>query len=270
LAAAKGPPSGGKLIHQIFALLAGTEKALRSERAANLACLRKEEGLAYGGAPFANKIVKRRGAKVLEWDMEQLEYIAEIARRLPLEGAAKVAEDFWNRGIKDRWGRLWGKQVPSASLGEAEGNRIDLDTNAAGSGWLVNSTPTWKEEFTPSQNNQPLPAVDPRVVDRMDLGTVVEHELGHVAGLNDANTLTDDIMSGVLGNCCMSHSLRLPTLRVPKPAWLQASPCCRRHWSASAVRSPIMSASNWASPAKKITTSRPTVLSMSMFWPPRN
>jgi hypothetical protein len=34
----------------------------------------------------------------------------------------------------------------------------------------------------------------------MDLGTVVEHELGHVAGLPDLDALTDDVMSGVLGN----------------------------------------------------------------------
>ena len=52
----------------------------------------------------------------------------------------------------------------------------------------------------PSQNNQPLQAVDPRVVDRMDLLTVVEHELGHIAGLNDLDALTDDVMSGVLGS----------------------------------------------------------------------
>ncbi len=31
-----------------------------------------------------------------------------------------------------------------------------------------------------------------------------------------------------------------------------------------------MSASNWARPAKKMTTSRPIVLSMSMICPPRN
>jgi hypothetical protein len=59
--------------------------------------------------------------------------------------------------------------------------------------------PAWEEEVTPSPNNQPLPAVDPRVVDRMDLLTIVEHELGHIAGLNDVDALTDDIMSGVLG-----------------------------------------------------------------------
>jgi hypothetical protein len=105
-------PKLAKVVLTLFDVWGQTEKALRSERAANLACLRKEEGLAYGGAPFAKKIVKRRGAKVLVWDMEQLGYIAEIARRLPLEGAAKVAEDFWKRGIKDRRGRLWGKQTP--------------------------------------------------------------------------------------------------------------------------------------------------------------
>ncbi len=34
----------------------------------------------------------------------------------------------------------------------------------------------------------------------MDLLTVVEHELGHTAGLNDLDALTDDVMSGVLGS----------------------------------------------------------------------
>ena len=56
---------------------------------------------------------------------------------------------------------------------------------AGGSGWLPNS--------------RQLQAVDPRAVDRIDLLTVVEHELGHVAGLTDLDSLTDDIMSGVLG-----------------------------------------------------------------------
>ena len=93
-------------------LLAETEKALRSERATEAAQSRKENGRAYGGVPMARKIVERDGVKVLEWDMEQLEYIAEIARRLPKEGPAKVAKDFWKREIKDRRGPTWGKQTP--------------------------------------------------------------------------------------------------------------------------------------------------------------
>ena len=51
--------------------------------------------------------------------------------------------------------------LPGSSLGEAAGNRIYRDTNAAANGWLVGSTPAWEEVFTPSQNKQPLPAVDP-------------------------------------------------------------------------------------------------------------
>jgi hypothetical protein len=51
-------------------------------------------------------------------------------------------------------------------------------------------------QVSPSQT---LSAVDPRVVDRMDLGTVVEHELGHIASLGGLDALTDDIMNGMLG-----------------------------------------------------------------------
>jgi hypothetical protein len=35
----------------------------------------------------------------------------------------------------------WLVQNPSSHPGEAEGNGIYIDTNAAGNGWLVDSTP---------------------------------------------------------------------------------------------------------------------------------
>ena len=41
--------------------------------------------------------------------------------------------------------------------------------------------------------------MDPRALDRIDLLTVVEHELGHIAGLGDMDALADDVMNGVLG-----------------------------------------------------------------------
>ena len=88
--------------------------------------------------------------------------------------------------------------LPGAYLGETEGNVIYLDTNAAGNGWFVDSTPALNEEFTSSGSGQQLQAVDPRALDRIDLLTVVEHELGHVAGLSD-DALAGDIMNGVLG-----------------------------------------------------------------------
>ena len=89
--------------------------------------------------------------------------------------------------------------LPGSYLGETEGNRVYLDVNAAGNGWFVDPTPAVDEEFASSGSQQQLVAVDPRAVDRIDLLTVVEHELGHVAGLSDLDTSVNDLMNGVLG-----------------------------------------------------------------------
>jgi len=89
--------------------------------------------------------------------------------------------------------------LPGSCLGETVGNVIYLDSNAAGNGWFVDPTPASNEEFTPSGNGQQLQAVDPRALDHIDLLTVVEHELGHIAGLSDSDALPNDIMDGVLG-----------------------------------------------------------------------
>jgi hypothetical protein len=89
--------------------------------------------------------------------------------------------------------------LPGSLLGEAIGNTIYIDSNAAGYGWFVDATPASSEEFAASGIDQQLKAVDPRAVDRIDLLTVVEHELGHVVGLGDLDVLATDLMSGVLG-----------------------------------------------------------------------
>jgi DNA invertase Pin-like site-specific DNA recombinase len=117
-------PGIAKAILQLFALWAKADRTLRSERFTELAQWRKENGLAYGGVPTARRIVERNGVKVLEWDREQLQYIVEIAYRLPREGPAKVADDFWKRRIKDRRGRLWGKPVPRRESPVREVNRV--------------------------------------------------------------------------------------------------------------------------------------------------
>ena len=73
-----------------------------------------------------------------------------------------------------------------------------IDRNAAGYGWFVDPTPTLDEEFASSGTSGQLTAVDPQAVDRIDLLTVVEHELGHIVGLKDIDAVSDDVMSGVL------------------------------------------------------------------------
>ncbi|MCC6124849.1 MAG: hypothetical protein IT426_07805 [Pirellulales bacterium] len=89
--------------------------------------------------------------------------------------------------------------LPGSALGKAEANRIYLDLDAAGNGWFVDSTPDLDEEFILSRTNRRLEAVDPRAVDRIDLLSVVEHELGHLAGFDDLDLMAEDLMRGALG-----------------------------------------------------------------------
>jgi len=73
------------------------------------------------------------------------------------------------------------------SLGMTKDATVWLDSNAAGRGWFVDLTPDDDEEFGFTVADGPLRAVDPQVLDSIDLFTVVAHELGHVAGLQDSD-----------------------------------------------------------------------------------
>jgi len=90
--------------------------------------------------------------------------------------------------------------LPDAELGLAGGGTIYLDRDAAGHGWFVDNTPAKDEEFARFDTLNQLRAIDPRAVDRMDLLTVVEHELGHIAGLDDLDSFASSLMSNSLDN----------------------------------------------------------------------
>jgi hypothetical protein len=60
------------------------------------------------------------------------------------------------------------------TLGKVDGNAIWLDDNAAGWGWYVDATPRDDSEFTTPGNQGEQ--------GRMDLLTVLEHEVGHLLG----------------------------------------------------------------------------------------
>ena len=89
--------------------------------------------------------------------------------------------------------------LPAGYLGLTEGNRILISRNAAGFGWFIDPTPAIDEEFARLGTGNELRAIDPRAVDRIDLLTVVEHELGHVLGLDDLDASLDALMSAKLG-----------------------------------------------------------------------
>ena len=88
--------------------------------------------------------------------------------------------------------------LPSGVLAEVVGKTILIDRDAAGYGWFVDPTPRKDEEFTLSPSGQ-LRAIAPRAVDRIDLLTVVEHELGCIAGLGNLDPLADKLMAATLG-----------------------------------------------------------------------
>src|SRR5262249_24457258 len=73
------------------------------------------------------------------------------------------------RGIDVRIADLGGTM-----LGLASGHTIWLDDNGAGWGWFVDKTPWEDSEFTRAGNQGE--------VGRMDLLTVLEHEVGHLLG----------------------------------------------------------------------------------------
>jgi hypothetical protein len=95
--------------------------------------------------------------------------------------------------------------LPASSLGEAEGNRIALDTNAVGDGWFIDPTPASGDEFASSGSRPQWLAVETQVADRIDLWTAATHELEHITGLSDLDALTDDMLSGVLGRDLGRH-----------------------------------------------------------------
>jgi ELWxxDGT repeat protein len=88
--------------------------------------------------------------------------------------------------------------LAGTQLGRAEGNTLYLDSTAAGYGWFVDPTPQDDLEFTAGSSHAALVATDAAAAGRIDLLTVVAHELGHVAGLEDLAASADSLMAGIL------------------------------------------------------------------------
>lgn len=89
--------------------------------------------------------------------------------------------------------------LTGASLGLADGNTVYIDANAAGYGWFVDSTATTDEEYKTTSTGSSK-AISSSAVDKIDLLTVVEHELGHILGLDDLDSsLVNDLMCRTLG-----------------------------------------------------------------------
>ena len=89
--------------------------------------------------------------------------------------------------------------LPGMQLGLATIDTIYVDHDAAGRGWFVDPTPSRDEEFARIGAESELQAISWEALDRMDLLSVVEHELGHLVGLEDLDSLDSRLMTGTLG-----------------------------------------------------------------------
>jgi hypothetical protein len=105
---------------------------------------------------------------------------------------------------------------PTLGLADAGSQRIWLDANAAGYGWFVDATPLVDEEFTLADDDVLKASAESGLANRVDLLTVLAHELGHLLGLQD---LASDTHAGELMADRLSTGVRrLPRLAAPRGA----------------------------------------------------
>src|SRR5262249_12556355 len=80
--------------------------------------------------------------------------------------------------------------LPDQMMGQTIGSSIVIDPTAAGHGWFVDATPLDDAEFSgQTADGQLVADAHGPASGRMDLETVVMHELGHIVGLADLDAL---------------------------------------------------------------------------------
>ncbi|MDF1811863.1 MAG: choice-of-anchor Q domain-containing protein, partial [Verrucomicrobiales bacterium] len=75
--------------------------------------------------------------------------------------------------------------IEGLAIAETNGYDIELDLNANGSGWFIDSTPFLDEEFDYAESSTVFRDTDGDAQHGIDLLTVMMHEMGHVLGMED-------------------------------------------------------------------------------------
>lgn len=96
--------------------------------------------------------------------------------------------------------RLEVADLPGLALGQFNEGVITIDADAAGWGWFIDPTPSGNEEFALAvSSDQHAATPDSPAYGRMDLLTVVEHEIGHLIGYEHGSldVMNESLAAGV-------------------------------------------------------------------------
>ncbi|MCA9211364.1 MAG: cadherin-like domain-containing protein, partial [Planctomycetales bacterium] len=160
-------PSGDVLIHQLLPAPAGNGNALRAASSA-----------ATNARGTSNAVVSAASVEPLvRAAIQQFADAGASAEQLARLSSAQVS-------IAD---------LPGDQVGEAGGNAITLDANAAGLGWFIDATPTVDEEFVDAAGRLQATAGGD-ASGRMDALTAIAHEFGHLLGFEHSAGDEDSLM----------------------------------------------------------------------------
>ena len=118
----------------------------------------------------------------------------ETVNQAQLDALVASAIDMWTNALGAGDPRLTAladvqftvADLAGDALGYAEGNLVTVDWDAAGYGWFIDASPGENSEFRARMDDNVFTATPGSdAFGRMDLLTVLSHELGHVLGLDD-------------------------------------------------------------------------------------
>jgi predicted Zn-dependent protease len=88
--------------------------------------------------------------------------------------------------------------LSAGQLGTTHGRLIQIDADAAGHGWFVDASPADNREFKLLKDGGMVATAASQAAGRMDLLSVVSHEIGHVLGFVHDDAAQSSVMQGSL------------------------------------------------------------------------